>query len=160
MAFRPPFISGVKSMDLTSIIDMAKLGTAGIAVILAGLIKIPKLELNFWSFLARSIGRALNRELIDRVDKLTKDLEHHITMEEEENARTARRRFLRFNDELIEGKKHTKEHFDEILDDIDIYVDYCLEHPKYENSKAEAAIKYIKKTYQECLEEHKFLQAP
>ena len=147
-------------MDLTSIIDLAKLGTAGVAVILAGLIKIPKLELNFWSFLARSIGRALNRELIDRVDKLTKDLEHHIKMEEEENARTARRRFLRFNDELIEGKKHTKEHFDEILDDIDIYVDYCLEHPKYENSKAEAAIKYIKKTYQECMEEHKFLQVP
>ena len=144
-------------MDLNNIIDLAQAGAYGVIIILAGLIKIPKLELNFWSFLARSIGRALNREVMEQVQKLSKELESHIRMEEEEKARTARQRFLRFNDEILEGKKHTKEHFDETLSDIDIYVDFCDEHPKFENSKAEAAIANIKKIYQECLEEKKFL---
>lgn len=147
-------------MDISNMIDLAKIGTAGIAIILAGLIKIPKIELNFWSLMFRTLGRAINGEVIAKVDKLTKELEKHINSDEEYKAKRARQRFLRFSDELLEGKKHTKEHFDEILGEIDVYIDYCLEHPAYENSKAEMAIRNIKKVYQECLDDHKFLQVP
>lgn len=144
-------------MDLNNIIDILQIGGTGVVVILAGLIKIPKIEINFWTYLAQAVGRAINKEMMVKVDKMAKDLEKHIQDEEEKEAKTARQRFLRFNDELLEGKKHTKEHFDEILEDIDDYEDYCANHPLYENSKAELAIANIKRIYNECLEEKKFL---
>ena len=55
------------------------------------------------------------------------------------------------------GKKHSKEHFDEILFDIDAYEQYCSTHPDYKNNKAVLAIGTIKEVYADCIEEHSFL---
>ena len=41
------------------------------------------------------------------------------------------RKILRFNDELIHGVRHTKEHFDEMLDIVYDYEDYCQKHKKF-----------------------------
>lgn len=144
-------------MTLSELLDYAQMGGIGIIVILLGMIRIPKLDFSLWHWLGRKIGNSLNYEVINRVDHLSADLEAHIQLEEEEKARTARQRFLRFNDELLEGKSHTKEHFDEILEDVDIYYEYCGLHPNYENSKAELAVKNIKEVYAERLVKHDFL---
>ena len=55
------------------------------------------------------------------------------------------------------GNKHSKEHFDEILEDIDEYEDYCRDHEDYENNKAVLAINTIKEEYTYCLTHHDFL---
>ena len=86
----------------------------------------------------------------NEVDALKKD-------EELERVRMARQRILRFNDEILFGKRHSKEHFDEILSDIDVYEDYCRTHEDYENNKAVLAIATIREVYKDCLKTHDFL---
>ena len=76
---------------------------------------------------------------------------------EEENVRNIRQRILRFQDEILMGKKHSKEHFDEVLSDVDAYEKYCNTHPDYKNNKAVLAIETIKEVYADCIEEHSFL---
>ena len=151
-------------MDFIQIDTWMQQGVIGLLIILAGMIKIPKLELNIWNLIGRTIGRSVNKEMMDQfndvqkeikgvkdeVDKLKKD-------EELERVRQARQRILRFNDEILFNKRHSKEHFDEILDDIDVYEDYCATHEDYENNKAVLAISTIREVYKECLRDHDFL---
>lgn len=76
---------------------------------------------------------------------------------DERMAYTWRYRILRFNDEIRLGEKHSKEHFDQIIEDIDNYEDYCRTHPDFPNNKAVFAISHIKKVYQKCINEKTFL---
>ena len=75
----------------------------------------------------------------------------------ENEATTCRYRILRFNDEILHEQKHTKEHFDQILDDVTRYEKFCAEHPEYENNKAVLAIENIKRVYQNCSNDNSFL---
>jgi len=100
-----------------------------------GLIEISPLKVNPWSWLFTPLRKALVGRLTEKVDNLQRDLDTHIAESQEENALSARQRILRFNDEILQKQKHTKEHFDDILDCIDIYNEYCAEHPKFPNSK-------------------------
>lgn len=136
---------------------MIQTGAIGILVILAGMIKIPKLEINVWNLIGRAIGRSINREVMDRVNALAKEVDELKKDEELERVRFARQRILRFNDEILFEKRHSKEHFDEILDDITLYENYCADHEDYENNKAVLAISTIKEVYKECLKTHDFL---
>ena len=63
---------------------------------------------------------------------------------------------LRFNDELIDDKHHTREHFIEILAIIDAYEDYCRSHPDYKNNRCICAVANIKRVYNERLQKHDF----
>lgn len=136
---------------------MIQTGMIGFVVILVGMIKIPKIEINIWNLIGRTIGRSVNKEVMERVDKLSKEVDALKTEEELERVRCARQRILRFNDEILFNQRHSKEHFDEILDDITVYEQYCREHKEYENNKAILAISTIKEVYQDCMESHDFL---
>ena len=135
----------------------AHTGMIGLLVILAGMIKIPKLELNIWNWIGRGIGRSINREAMEQVKSLSEKVDTIETNAELERVRDSRQRILRFNDEILCGKRHSKEHFDEILDDITVYEHYCSDHKDYENNKAVLAIATIKKTYDNCMDTHDFL---
>lgn len=67
-----------------------------------------------------------------------------------------RTQILRFNDELIDDKHHTREHFIEILAIIDAYEDYCRSHPDYKNNRCICAVANIKRVYNERLQKHDF----
>lgn len=142
---------------MTQVENIMEAAMIGFTVILAGMIKIPPLEINFWGWLGKQVGRAINGELEEKIDKLTDDLESFKNQEELENMRQARQRILRFSDEILFDQKHSKEHFDEILEDIDLYEKYCHEHEDYENNRAELAIASIREIYKECLKDHSFL---
>lgn len=144
-------------MTLEQINYIAQTGAVGLIIFLAGFIKIPTLELNIWSWIGRAFGRAINGEIMNEVKKIDNKLDNHIKDEEEERIRNIRQRILRFNDEILMGKRHSKEHFDEILSDIDVYEQYCLAHLDYKNNKAGLAIETIKEVYSECVDEHSFL---
>lgn len=155
-------------MALKELTGLAEYGFFGLLIILVGLIRIPTLEINFWAFLARAIGKAINAEVIEDVKKsreeakedisnLRKDLDAHINVQELEAIRRVRQQILRFNDEILFNRKHSQEHFEEILDDINIYEKFCQTHDDYKNNKAEFAINNIKRTYDKCLQEKDFL---
>lgn len=143
---------------------IAQYGAIGVLIILAGMIKIPKIELNLWNWIGRTVGRSINKEMMDQVNDLQSEIKGMKTEidtlkkeEELERVRMARQRILRFNDEILFEKRHSKEHFDEILEDIDIYEEYCRTHEDYENNKAVLAIATIREVYKDCLKTHDFL---
>ena len=97
------------------------------------------------------------QKLSEKIDETNKTLTEMHLKSSRDNATTCRYRIIRFNDELLNNKLHTKEHFDQILDDIDDYEDYCKQDPAYKNSKAVMAIRHIQQVYQRCNEEGTFL---
>lgn len=77
-----------------------------------------------------------------------------------DDAQTAslwRTQILRFNDELLHDRRHTKEHFDEMLDTVHDYEDYCQKHKNFPNGKCVHAIDNINRVYDELMESHDFL---
>ena len=144
-------------MDFLGLNNLAQHGMIGLLVILAGMIRIPKLELNIWNLIGRTIGRSINKEVLEKVSQLSREVDILKKDEELERVRQARQRILRFSDEILFEKRHSKEHFDEILDDIDTYEEYCRTHEDYENNKAVLAIATIREVYKDCLKTHDFL---
>lgn len=129
----------------------------GLTLILMTLIQITPIKINPWSWLARIIGRAINGEVLEKVNSLSEDVKALKDEDAEQWASLSRSHILRFGDELLHGIPHSKEHFDQILIDISKYESYCDEHQDYKNNIANATIKQIKNTYQKCLEDNKFL---
>lgn len=152
----------------------------GLALLVAGCIKIPTYEIRVLPYLIkkalRSFGNAINedimeyinQEVIGRIETLEdgftscsvgmrNELTNFIKESEEERTDRARSRILRFSDEVSMERPHSEEHYNEILKDIDKYERYCREHPGYENNKAKLAINIIKESYQVCVTNHSFL---
>lgn len=129
----------------------------GSIVAISGIIQISPIKLNPWSWIAKKIGRAINAEVIEKVDKLEEDLEEMKRFDEENRAKQNRTVILRFGDELRVGVKHSKESFDNILGTISDYDIYCTNHPKFKNKITEINEKYISDVYDECLRNNTFL---
>lgn len=143
-------------MTLETIYNIGLFGGGGVLVLMT-LLQIAPIKINPWDWVGRCIGRFVNGEVLEKVDKLAKDVENNKNDDDEQWASLSRSHILRFGDELLHGISHSKEHFDQILLDISKYEHYCDSHPEYLNNIANATIKQIKKTYQKCLEENKFL---
>lgn len=70
----------------------------------------------------------------------------------EQDAKSARARLLVFNDEIIiEGKKHSHGHWQQILDDAEVYETWANRNPDVKNGYAKQAVKNIKQTYDELV---------
>ena len=133
------------------------LSGGGVLLILMTIIQITPIKINPWSWIARLIGRAINGEVLDKVDSLSKELADHKAKSAERDATLCRARILRFGDEILHSIPHSKEHYEQILIDIDSYEKYCDDHQDYKNNIAVATIKHIKKMYQKHIEEDSFL---
>lgn len=116
-------------------------------------IKIPKIELNIWGI----IGKSINKDVTSKVNTLNSEVSELKNDFEVHAVNSCRERILRFNSEIMsDNKTHNKEYYDEILSDIDKYEHYCLNHPDYPNNKAMLSIENIKKTYSDLLERGDF----
>lgn len=161
-------------MSKMTLEEVAKYG-GGILFLLLTFIEIVPVKINPWSWIAKKIGKALNQELIDEVREI--DSTRKKDQEENENrltnletsqsefekyykrddAKSARRRILSCADELRRGVEHSQEFFDDVLEDISYYNNYCKENPDFENMKAVVAIEFITETYHKCLKDNDFL---
>jgi hypothetical protein len=112
-------------------------------IVVLSIIQITPIKINPWSWMIGMISKAINAEVMNRIDKLEAD--------------TAGYRIIRFGDELRQGVSHSEEHFWQILADIKMYENYCREHPEYKNTKYVMAIDKIEKTYQKCMDEDSFI---
>lgn len=133
--------------------------TTGLLVLFGGitLVQIAPIKLNPWSWIARAIGRAINAEVIDKVDKLETKVENIKKNTEEHEAKSARVRILRFGDEILHDVKHSQEHYNQVLLDITEYEEYCRQHPEFRNNVTGITTKRIMATYEKCLKDNSFL---
>jgi hypothetical protein len=92
-----------------------------------------------------------------RLDKIEKRLDKMEAGDAERDAKNARIRILRFGDECQHNVRHSREHFEQVIEDVDSYETYCLEHPEFKNNKAVLTIQLIKETYQQRLLSNDFL---
>lgn len=134
------------------------------AVILATIIQTLSKKYKPWTWLAEQFGKAANKETLDKlsnleakVDKLEKRDNEQDAKQEEEKAKAARRRILRCSDEIRSKQRHSEEYFNDVLDDITFYIQYCDTHPKFKNEKAVMATHLVERTYNKCIEDNDFL---
>ena len=146
----------------------------GIMIVILGcilsLIEISPIKINPWTALCRLLAKAVG---ITDLSEDVKTMHHNMDeldakldslKREEESARdlrealNSRRRILRFNDELLQGMRHSKEMFDDVLvEDIKKYDDYCRNNPDFINQKCVFAKDNIENAYQKCMVQHDFL---
>lgn len=81
----------------------------------------------------------------------------HVGEFDEAKAKAARYRILRFYDELCEGRRHSESHFEDVLDDIDYYEQYCDTHPEFHNNRGHAAMEHVKEVYRKVKTKGGFL---
>lgn len=127
-------------------------------------IQIVPIKINPWTFILKRVGKIMNEDTDKKVTEVMakmEDLEDKVgDMEEKremDRAMNARRRILRFSDECIRKEQHSKEYFDNVLEDISEYKRYCEDHPKFKNEKCVLAVSNIEKAYNHCLEYNDFL---
>ena len=161
---------------LTSIGAGEVMGKAGIGLlILLTLLQIMPIKINPWSWiwkqigkmlrcLGKRIGNSINGEVITELKEIKLrviDLEKHDERQDAtralDKALDARRRILRFADEVRRKDKHSQEHFNNIFDDIKDYNAYCKEHSDFANDRARLSIKRIEEVYEECDRNNSFL---
>lgn len=133
-------------------------GAAGVAAVVAGVFGLLTLFLNrYWAKKDEKSGKL--KEIQDSIKKMDGQLAAHIEADDERYAISCRTRILRFADELINEPKHlhTKGQFDQTLSDITDYDQYCAGHPKFKNELTLRSAEIIRKIYDECAREHKFL---
>ena len=117
------------------------------------------------------VGNKTNKGLMDEMNSMKKDIAgvrkeldnvaaDYKSMKDEmdrRNAVNARIRILRFGEEIRNGVLHTKEYFDQSLEDIDYYEKYCAEHPEFVNNRTVRTKERIIAAYDKCLEQNDFL---
>lgn len=96
-------------------------------------------------------------EIMESIEELKGMVKETNTKGDERDVINARIRVLSFADSMQNETRHSKESWDQCLEDITAYEKYCREHPKFENGKTVQTIQYIQKEYQERLEKHDFL---
>lgn len=74
-----------------------------------------------------------------------------------DKADSSRRRILNASDEVVRGTAHSKEWWEQTLQDIDIYEKYCDAHSDYKNNKAVMAVANLKEIYAARLDKNDFL---
>ena len=88
------------------------------------------------------------KDLDGRVERIEKSLD-------ERDAVLARTHILRFSDDIYNGINHSKEYYDQTLDDLKTYTKYCESNPGFANGRTEKAGEYIQKEYDRLIEAHK-----
>lgn len=94
--------------------------------------------------------------IISSIEELKKDIDRLDAKGDRREAVISRVRILRFEDELLEGRRHSKDSFDQVMTDITYYDHYCDQHPDFKNNQTAATVDHIMKVYHERLEKRDF----
>ena len=148
-------MDAIAELTLGDIVGRIVLALAAISFV----IQISPIKLNPWSWVARKVGGALNRDILDKVDSIAFDVKELRCIVDENSARLAREKILEFGDDLIfqPERKHSKDRFDDVIQHITEYDVYCAGHPEFKNHMTAATTKLILDTYEKCMKNHTFL---
>lgn len=136
----------------------------GSVLLLLTLVQIAPIRINPWSTILRTLGKLLNAEESERMDRMESDLRTlQTTVDRNEQSRQrdkavdCRARIVHFGDEIQHNVKHSQEHFNSVLYDISVYESYCKDHPDFPNEVAVLTIELVKETYRQCKKDKSFL---
>lgn len=107
----------------------------------------------FWQWISNQGSKELKAEM----KKIRVEFGEMKDAEELKEVKNSRRRILRFNDEIINHIRHSREYFDDILEDVNAYENFVRKNPDYQNGKCSLAIENIERVYRECMREGNFL---
>ena len=102
-------------------------------------------------------SRTNKNKIVESINALEKKIDDTDRKNDERFAKQARSKILRFDDELRIGVKHSKEYFDNVIEDIDEYERHCKTNPDFVNKKATSAIAHILSAYDKCHRKNDFL---
>ena len=136
-----------------SLVDVLKLIqhnpkiTTVVIVLLLSFVEVSKIKINPWSSIGKLFGKFLGISAVsNKLDALEKKVD-------ENQATTIRVRILQFENELQEGRKKSKDSWDQVMDDIRRYELYTANHPEFKNNITTASTKHIMHEYGILLEE-------
>lgn len=132
-------------------------GGVGVLALLSVFVEISPVKINPVSAFLKWMGKKINGEVIEKVDKLETEVKAIQQADAERDAINCRARILRFGDEVIHGVRHSKDHFDQTLRDIDTYEKYCSSHPDFKNNVTGMTTEKIKDVYKKRLDQNDFL---
>lgn len=148
-------------MKLSDIVNLIIADRGPIVLALAlilTVIEITPLKLNPWGALFNWVGRQLNREVLEKIDRVETRLDTHIRESEKAELRIRRTTILDFSSSVIRGVNYHKEKFDFMIAECDSYEAYCKDN-NIKNGVAEASIAEIRRIYQEHLRNGDFLDS-
>lgn len=132
-------------------------GGVTVAALVSVFIEITPVKINPVSKFLAWLGRKINGEVISKVDKLENQITAMQKVNDEQEAINCRYRILRFGDEVKHGTRHSQEHFEQILADIDAYEIFCKDHKDFKNNKTRVTTERILDVYRKCVETDDFL---
>lgn len=120
--------------------------------LIAAITSIVSLILNHkWQKEEKSSG------LLVEIRSVKSALQKHIDEQDKNEAMMARRRIIDFSDECRRGVRHSEEHWENVLDDVTAYRNYCNNHKDFENSKCVLSIELIEELYKKVKLENDFI---
>ena len=90
-----------------------------------------------------------SQKILEAIQKINNKLDQRTAI-------SCRIRILKFMDEIIEGWGHSKDSYNQIMQDITYYHQYCEEHPQFLNHQTDATIERLKKDYEQRLATNDF----
>ena len=140
-------------MSLDNILNIPSISILFLALL--SLVQIAPIKVNPWSWLFGKFGEWASKPLEERVKQIQEDMKAisgRVTeiekRTEDREVKKVRLHLYKFADDVVRGKLHSEEYYNEILDDISQYESYCNLHPDFENGKADVSIKIIKEGYE------------
>lgn len=116
--------------------------------------------LTFLQFLIQRHDKKHDRfkTIEDKIEAVGKRVDEIAAAGDRREAVSARVRILRFGDEMLEGRKHSKDSYDQVLTDVTSYTSYVARHPDFYNDITTATVEHIKRSYADRLERRDFLK--
>ena len=96
-----------------------------------------------------------NREILDAIRRLSDEVNQVKADADKRDAVLARTHILRFCDELYNCIHHSKDYFEQTLDDIKVYKRFSAGQDDFANGRTDMAAQFIKDEYIRLFKEHK-----
>lgn len=152
-----------KSIPMMQIKDVS-LVILGIFVVTASLIEITPIKLNPWTWILGGIGKRINRDIKDRMEKLEKKqaefeqkFDSYVDDQRKKDLDDMRSQILTFCNECMRHKQHTREQFRFVIRRCDEYEKH-IEDNHLKNGEISDAINQIRSIHRKCLAENSFLE--
>lgn len=128
-----------------------------IGAILCTFVQISPIQINPWDVILGWIGERFNSgmnkkidKIDDRVGKLEKRFDEHMEDNRQDKIKQQRQYLVSFVDEGVNGKRHTKESFENAIRACDAYEKFITEN-HIENGVIQSTIHAIRTKYEEHL---------
>jgi len=138
---------------------LSSLGTGGIGAIIflvLTLVEITPVKVNPWSRLLRWAGKSLNGDLRKELESLKNEVKVLKRDFEEKNAHDKRWSILDFANSCHNGRKHTKEEWEHVLNQLIFYEEY-VEKNEIPNAVIEEETRYLRELYRELMAQNEFI---